>query len=1398
MTRSVIAFIFFLIFPTALYPQYQNIKFEHISVEQGLSHTTVKSIFQDRKGFMWFGTEDGLNKFDGYKFTVYRYDPDDSTTLGFNEILGIYEDKSGDLWIATTGGGLNKFDQQSESFTSYTYEQSNPASVEPNSIYSMTGFCYGNKEILWLGTTRGLYKFDLQTEKFTHLPHTDKGWPYSWIRAVTVDSAGKIWLGAIADGVHRFDPETGQYTSFRHDPDVPNSLSDNGVLSLCWDKAGILWVGTKDGLNRYHTETNHFISYSIGTNYRQSPGGNWVFSIYEDRSGTLWLGTAVGGLKAFNRQTAKFTSYMHDPGDPGSISDNTVMCIFEDKAGLLWAGTWRGINAIDPRKTQFLDIRPHPGDSNSLSGNFIWSICESNHKGKSSLWIGTKTKGLNKLDLTTGKFERYIHESGNPNSIPSNFIFSLCEERSGILWIGTYGDGLIKYDPQLNKFYRYVHDPDNPGSISGNIIFSIIEDKSCNLWIGTQGGGLNRLDKGTNQFTCFLRNSVVTNIYEDRSGNLWMAGSGLKKLDHRTRQFTSYRYNPEDPSGISSDRTTAIYETSEDGQQVLWVGTYSSGLNRLDSENEKFKCYTIDDGLPSNTINGILEDREGSLWLSTNNGISKFNPGNETFTNYDVADGLLDNKFNVRVCCKTADGQMFFGSTKGLVSFYPDRLKKNLNVPEIVFTDFRIFNKPVGIKKNKATLDNHNYLLEKHISEGQEIELSYRENVFSFEFAALDYSAPEKNQYAYKMEVVDPEWVHTDASRRFATYTNLDPGEYIFKVKGSNNDGLWNENGTSIKIIITPPWWKTKLAYTFYILLFVSILIITWFIQLRRIRLKQQLKMEHFEAEKLREVDQLKSRFFANISHEFRTPLTLIKGPVKQIMDGTFIGNLKEQCKMILRNSDRLLGLINQILDLSKLESGEMKLQVAETDIVQYLKGMVLTFSPLADRKKVTLKFKFTENELTGYIDRDKLEKIVTNLLSNAFKFTPEYGEIILECGLRNADSKIQNPKSKIQINNSEFRIPNSKFQISISNTGPGIPKDQLDKVFDRFYQVDDNYKKDAEGTGIGLALTKELVEVCHGEISVSSVPDKITTFSVTLPIDKGYFNEDEIVETTPQISPLTKGGQRGVSITDKGITISSEEVKSKKSAPLLLIVEDNPDVTSYISSFMNHDYRILRAENGKEGLKIALDKYPDLIISDVMMPEMDGFEFCQKVKSDERISHIPIILLTAKADLDSKIEGLEFGADDYVTKPFEARELQIRAKNLIEQRRKLREKFSLLLDLKPEDIAASSMDEQLLQRLLAVFEDNIEDPNFNLEHLSREIGMSRTHLNRKIQALTNLSSRDFIRTLRLQRAARLLYSASGTVSEIAYKVGFNNLSYFSRAFRKHFGKLPSDFAKEK
>jgi signal transduction histidine kinase/DNA-binding response OmpR family regulator len=591
-----------------------------------------------------------------------------------------------------------------------------------------------------------------------------------------------------------------------------------------------------------------------------------------------------------------------------------------------------------------------------------------------------------------------------------------------------------------------------------------------------------------------------------------------------------------------------------------------------------------------------------------------------------------------------------------------------------------------------------------------------------------------------------------------------------------------------------PPWWRSIWAYSTYAIIFVLTLYALRTYDQKKQRLKNELKLKNLYAENLEEVDRMKSRFFTNISHEFRTPLTLIKGPLNQMLSGEFTGNIKEQYKIMLRNSDRLLNLINEILDLSKIESGKMKLQVAKTDILQLAKGLVLSFSSLAESKKITLNFNTNEKSLYGYIDRDKVEKIFTNILSNAFKYTPEGKEIEVTVEIPKSKHQIAN---KYQVPNYQLPDPNPDFvEITISNTGAFIPEEQLNKIFDRFYQAHGGYKKDSRGSGVGLALTKELVEIHHGTITVKSIQDKKTTFNVILPVDKAHYLDDEIIDTIPSKIPSVVKQQHEETSETVEIQSNQQKVSHKKSLPILLIVEDYPDVTSYICSFLDKKYHIITAENGKEGLKKALAKFPDLIISDVMMPEMDGFELCRRIKSDERISHIPLILLTAKADLDSKLEGLEFGADDYIVKPFDAEELTVRSENLLEQRRRLRDHFEREITLHPSEITVNSMDEQFMQRVIELIEQHMDDTDFSVERFAEEIGMSRRHLNRKLHALVSHSALDFIRTIRLKRAAQLLREKSDSIAQIAYKVGFNNPAYFAQCFRQRFGTSPSNYTR--
>jgi signal transduction histidine kinase/AraC-like DNA-binding protein len=645
------------------------------------------------------------------------------------------------------------------------------------------------------------------------------------------------------------------------------------------------------------------------------------------------------------------------------------------------------------------------------------------------------------------------------------------------------------------------------------------------------------------------------------------------------------------------------------------------------------------------------------------------------------------------------------------------------------------------------------------------------------------------------MEDVDPDWVYTNASRRFATYTNLDPGEYIFKVRGSNNDGIWNNTGTSLKVIIKPPWWQTKLAYFLYILGIIALTISAWRFQIHRLKIRHQMEMNKLRTEKLEEIDRVKSRFFANISHEFRTPLTLILSPVRQMLSGEFSGNFKEQYKMIIRSGERLLHLINQLLDLSKLESGKMKLQPTNIDIVRFTNSLCQAFDSLAIRRQIHLKFSAEQEMQEVYLDPEKYQTVINNLLSNAIKAAPDGGEV--EVDLRFAKQELQTAgrihekkwiSDKFRNNNYEW------IQISVSNTGPEIPSDQLDYIFDRFYQAGNMYKKDEEGTGIGLALVKELVELHHGKICIESNSDTKTTFSILLPLGKEHLKPDEL--TGKNRSKIFSRGPESDILPDKKEESDRTEIKDHHPKTSILIVEDNADLRRHICIHMNHAYSIIEAENGEEGFRLATEKSPEIIISDVMMPVMDGFEFCEKIKTDERTSHIPVILLTARAGQEDKIEGLETGADDYVTKPFDIRELKVRIRNLIEQRRKLMGKFARNADFLIGNIASTSVDEKFIKRILDIIFKHISEADFHMEDLAEESGISRSQLHRKISGVFGQSPGEFLRTIRLKHGAELLKEKTANISEIAYQVGFDNPANFSTSFRRQFGIPPSEYRK--
>ncbi len=1381
--------------------QVQNLVFEHLTVEQGLSSSSVYAILQDRRGFMWFGTNNGLNKYDGYGFTVYRGDLPDTNFRRFNNCSRVYEDKSGMLWLlggvltgfdeatgkvknyyelalvadlhedaagtlwfATAGTGLNRFERTSGTFAQY--------SLSNDTLFCICANSSDPGGILWTGGAGGLDRFDPANGTFTHV---DQSSGYR-ITAIHKDRTGTLWIGT-QEGVYTFDEATGDLRRCPVDGWRSALRWSDFVHSFFEDRNGNLWIGAGDELLRFERSKGKFVRFRPD----RFPLATAVMvenPICEDRRGVLWVRNLRRGLSRFDPANDTIVSYVHDPRDPSSLSDDAISEVYEDRSGTLWIGTvWGGVNKVDRARKAFTHYAHHPAYSWSLTHNTVHGICEDK---RGQIWVATRG-GLERFDRKTGRFTHFRHDPQDPHSLSSNIVLALLEDREGTIWVGTEASGLDRLELADDRadgnvrvrFRHYTHDPGNPLSIGSNHIISLCEDRSGTIWIGTAGAGLDRFSKDSGIFVHYGSepgdsNSLSTNwvnaICEDSKGRLWIGtaynpAGALHRLDRGTGTFVRFKED-QHPRG-------SVYSIHEDQAGTLWIGT-TNDLNSFDPSTGTFTHSNISKHTGGNFITGIVEDNSGCLWLKYSEGVSKFNPLTGTFRSYDKSDVVPINPTWGNACCTSRNGEMFFGGGNGFVRFHPDSIRDNPYVPPVVITDFKILDKPVS--------------LDTVISEKKALQLSYWDNVISFEFVALNYTSPEKNQYAYKLEGFDEDWTYC-GTRRYASYTNLDAGSYVFRVRGSNNDGVWNDEGTSIVVIIAPPWWKTAWAYVGYGAVGLLFLYALRRYDRKRTLLKHQLEMKDYEAEKVREVDVMKMRFFANISHEFRTPLTLILGPVEKLLSQTERTAEREDLTIVRRSALRLLELINQIMDISKLESGRMKVQVEMMDLVPFLRAIVLSFVPFAERKQMGINFVPAEESITGYVDRDKVHKIVTNLLSNAFKFTPEGGEVCVRVSASGDDEHTANPTQGF-------------VEIVVSDTGVGASKKELEKIFDRFYQADHPNVREHPGTGIGLALTKELVEIHQGRISVKSEPGKGSTFRVRLPLGRERWTGEQIIERAEgaersQVAVLASTPEIGVGEDLRERDHDAPELAEVESH-LILIVEDNEDVLRYLRSSLGQQYRIEMATDGVAGFEAALTHVPDLVVSDIMMPRMDGVELCRNLKNDERTSHIPVILLTARASGEAKLEGLSSGADDYIIKPFDISELQARIQNLIELRKTLREKYRRQCVLETGDVTFESMDEKFLRKALEVVEKHLSETDFETTVLAREMCMSRMQLNRKLQALTGRSTHRFVRDVRLHRAARLLTSQWGNVTEVAFEVGFTSLSGFAKAFREEFGVLPS------
>lgn len=1322
---------------------------QSITNENGLSSNSVFCVFADADGFIWIGSNGGLDRFDGVSFTHFYTDPLDSTSLSSGYVRDIFQDSKGAIWVSTRHGGLNKYNADENNFTRYVPRRSERIALPRDDIKKTREDSSG---FLWVLTTYlGLIRFKPETNEIRYytqagnIPLEKATFPAKAISDLCVDARGNVWVTLERSEppiLYKYDRKR---ETFHPVEDV--KVPGYGYTWMAPDKDGTLWLAS------FYGTLIHYDPVSRATQLYRFPkresSGYKIRNILLARDGSIWCGDDWG-LVHFNRIDGTFSFVPPAQDGKRGLSYPEAWGLTQDQCGNIWIATLGGgVNMFNPRQ-QELNL-----DFTSERVGEVNGIMVDSHK---RLWVGTWNYGVYIFDKAGNRVYHITERSKYPFKLPSKAVRSIAEDSTGTFWIGT-PNGVISVDSRLQSATK---EWPNLSSRAGH---AIVVDGKNRVWIGTDVG-LNLITRRGKKAKVFLHDpnnrfslpyNVINSLFLDSQDRIWIAtAGGASMYDEPNNRFVNYIQRSDRANTITNNFVSAI---TEDHDHNIWMGTLGGGVNKLDQRTGLFSALTTDDGLCDNRVAGILSDNEGNLWIGTQNGLSCYNRRDSTFHNFYLPDGLANNQISINSMFRDRDGKLFFGGLNGFNSFDPAQISRESPPSKVLLTDFRVF--------------NAHYNLGEDITKVKRIHLTYDLNFFTFRFALMDLTYPEKDMYEYILEGLDKDWIQA-GTRHSADYTNVPPGEYVFRVRGRNSHGMWSGQAAGVRIVITPPWWRTTIAYLFYALALLGMAYSAWKLQVRRMQTKHEYQMSKFEAEKLQEIDEMKSRFFTNISHEFRTPLTLILGPVKQLAERIQDEKVKEELTMVHRNAGKLLRLVNELLDISEIESGNMKLDASIIDVVPLLKGLVLSFASHAERKEIQLKFTTSEEKLIACVDREKLERIITNILSNAFKFTPEGGRI------------------DVDVNRCDELLT-----ISVSDTGIGIPREKVPKIFDRFYQVNGTRTREQEGTGIGLALTKELVELHGGKIEVESEEGRGTVFNVSIPVGAGNCEREGLSESTGTVSEAAKLELESAEVVARsGNNDVDFAIDSKK--PMLLIVEDNADVRYYLRENLKSCCKVVEAVNGEDGWNKSLEHLPDVIVSDVMMPKMDGFELCRKLKTDERTNHIPVILLTAKASSRDKIEGFETGADEYIMKPFDSEELRARIGNLIAQRERLHEHFRSKGIIELEQVNARPADERFLRKVFGIIEENMSNFSFSVESLAEKASVSRSVLGRKIVSLTGQAPVEIIRRIRLTRAAQLIEGKAGNMSEIAFEVGFTNPAYFSECFKKQFGVSPSQYRRQK
>lgn len=1364
MIRKSLSILFLILSVLTLYAEKTNYLYSFNSdLNEGISQLSVMTIYQDSRGYLWFATKNGLNRFNGKEYKIYHREDGNEQSLSNNSVTSITEDQEGYLWVGTSNG-LNRIDLNTNEIKRYNLETNGLVANSISTVYTDRSGC------LWVGTWEGLNRYNREGDHFEYIPIEDDT-ERAMIVTLLEDSSGRFWIG-----------------------------TRNKGLLLCDHQMNLISQFTSESKNMPLNNNN-------------------ITSIYEDDKKQIWVGCKNSGLNKINLRDNEVTSYTNLNS---GLSNNSVRCIIEWQGKLL-IGTFDGIFDLDKATERIVKVAGYDDINKSLSHYSVYCFCVDRDK---TLWVGTFAGGVNYLNKFTNRF--VLHKPQEELNIRTGIYGAITYESPEDLWIATEGYGLLNYNKRMNESHYYLIDPSVRFAFNTNIIKSVFYEDGY-VWCGTTKGEIYKFNIKTKKFslyhqypieysiysiirdhngvlwvggastefglTCFVNDSLVTTFYNnvdepiyfsnvrcilEEEDGVFLLGStaeGLLRFDTHKKQLTKYSNEASvEKYRIPNNYISAIVRTKS-GE--IWGSTYGGGIFQLDESKAIRRIMTVREGLLDNNICTLVESSDQRLWMSTVNGLIMFDPAKDEVRNYHRHNGIDIREFTLHSGIALPDGSLCFAGSNGFVTFHVEAMDKNNNIPPVVLEQLSVNNHPVEVGDESAILDK--------VLDGMEtIRLAYNENNFSITYQALNYIYATQNQYAYKLEGYDTDWNYV-GERNSAFYTNLSPGKYVFLVKASNNDGVWNEEGRSLIIIVQPPLWRTWYAYLFYVIALAAIIYgILYYVNIKR-NLETGLKMKQLEKQKQEEFHQAKIRLFTNFSHELRTPLMLIITPFEELVKRVDIpAELHDKLSIIYKNAQKLLLLVNQLMDLHKNQAGSMDLKVSEGDICEYIKEIYYAFNQIALTNEVKFTLNCTPKTINGWFDKSLLEKVVFNLLSNAFKYTASGESVLME--VSEVTLKELDPKRTDGL----YKDENSQYVIlKVKDSGKGIEEGEADKIFTPFYQIPETSGINLSGTGIGLSLVYTIVQLHRGVIYVDHTETKGACFVVILPVSRSAFSEEQIESREiDKIAEITNTEDILVSLP---VTENKDQPKYK-----ILLVEDDKDVRDYLKKSLEAEYIVIEAADGVRAYEKVVQDFPDLVLSDIMMPKRDGLELCTMIKNDIRIGHIPVILMTARSMVVHIKEGFQAGADDYIVKPFNMDVLQTRIRSLLASREQLKKLYGKRFSPDVMGIEVKSADERFSQKLFDVIEKNISNEKLDVELLCTEIGISRANLYRKLKSITELSPMELIRNKRLEMAAKLLKESEMNVSEIASHLGFNSHSYFSNSFKAFYGCTPTEFVQMK